>query len=391
MGLYAMGEETKLRLEQLRSELVDFTLKLFAYSLLVILPLFYWRVVQERVTAPLFAQLFPLFVGLVIVGLHLGRKKLSPTIRAILLSALLLACSVAGLILRGILGPAFSFMLLAIICLCLILPLRQMLIAGILIILVNVAVVVAHLAGTFPIDIDPVKAFTAPAAWFSYLAVPVYASVLIIFSFSRFNDSLMNILDDLEREKSTVEHMASHDQLTGLPNMRIMLIKAEQAFAIAQRQQSKPALLFVDLDHFKEVNDQFGHQTGDFVLQKVARDLQGILRASDSVVRNGGDEFLVLLTDYKSTEGLFLVAEKICKTLSKPFQSKDCECRISCSIGIAIYSEFGDDFETLYRQADHAMYEVKKTGKNGYKVYQSSDGQSPIDRPGFSALRVSDT
>ena len=252
-----------------------------------------------------------------------------------------------------------------------------MLFAGTLIVLVNVAVVVAHLAGIFAIDIDPVQAFTAPASWFSYLALPVYASVLIIFAFSRFNASLTNILDDLEHEKVTVEHLASHDQLTGLPNMRVMRIKAEQAFAMAQRQQAKPALLFVDLDHFKEINDQFGHQTGDFVLQKVARDLQGILRASDSVVRNGGDEFLILLTHCGGPQDLLLVAEKVCKVLSEPFQLKHGECRISCSIGIAIYSDDGDDLGTLYRQADHAMYQVKKTGKNGYKIYEPSDSASP--------------
>ena len=368
-----MSDEAGERLGQLRKELVDFTIALFTYSGLAIVPIFFWRSIQEREDAFVLAQLLPFAISTALIVLHLCRDYLDTVLRAILLSGLLVVCSVAGLISRGILGPAFCFMLLAIICLSLILPLRRMLVAATIIILVNIAVVALHLFGFVSISIDPVQAFNAPATWISYIMVPVYASALIIFSFSRFNMALETILKDLQREKANVEHLAHHDPLTGLPNMRVMNIRADQAFAMAKRNQATPALMFVDLDHFKFVNDHFGHEIGDRLLQQVSERISRVLRSGDTVVRNGGDEFLILLTHYTTRESLLFVAHRICAALDETFNIDEVQCEISCSIGIARYPEHGEDLATLIHNADVAMYEIKRSGKNGANIYDFQD------------------
>ena len=364
-----LNEQTLLRMGFLRKQLVDFTVSLFAYSCFIVVPLFYWRHAQEREIDFHVAQYLPFIIFVSLLALHFCKNKLEPTTRAIWLSVLLLVCAVAGLVSRGILGPAFCFMLMAIFSLSLILPLRKMLVAASLIFAVNIMVVFYHFSGGFAINIDPVQAFEAPASWVSYFIVPVYASALIIFSFSRFNTTLINILEDLEKEKSNVAYLANHDPLTGLPNIRVMEIRAEQALEMAKRNQASPAILFIDLDHFKMINDNFGHEVGDILLKEASHRIQAILRGGDTVIRNGGDEFLVLLTHYNNTDGLVLVAERICSALAKPFMIDNIQCDVSCSIGIAYYPDHGTDLQTLIEKADTAMYTVKRSGKNGVKLH----------------------
>jgi diguanylate cyclase (GGDEF)-like protein len=370
-----MVRETQRRIDRLRKELVDFTIALFTYSSVIVVPIFYWRVSQERETGYLVAEILPFVIAAALVGLHLAREKLTPIVRALILSGLLLVCSVAGLIARGILGPAFCFMLLAVICLCLILPLRQMLLAAVIIFAANLAVVLLHLSGELSINIDPAQAFAEPASWLAYLLVPLYASVLIVFTFSRFNESLVDTLEELEAERATIAHMANHDPLTDLPNMRVMEIRAKQAFAMARRGQARPALLFIDLDEFKSVNDELGHDVGDMLLKEVSVRIQQLLREEDTVARSGGDEFLVLITHFKEVSDVLYVAEKICAAMTEPFSPGGHECRISCSIGIAHYPEHGDDLQSLSRMADRAMYSVKRSGKKGFRIWQGEDLQ----------------
>lgn len=199
--------------------------------------------------------------------------------------------------------------------------------------------------------------------------MPLYASILIIFSFSRFNRSLSETLERLEEERATVAHMANHDPLTGLPNMRIMEIRAKQAFAMAKRGQARPAL-FIDLDHFKPVNDELGRDVGDMLLKEASARMRTMLREGDSLVRSGGDEFLVLLTHFNDEGDVLSVAEKIRNAVVRPFKLGVAEC----SIGIAFYPD-GDDLQSLSRLADNAMYGVKRSGKNGIRIWRNEDAE----------------
>ncbi len=159
--------------------------------------------------------------------------------------------------------------------------------------------------------------------------------------------------------------MAFYDQLTGLPN-RIMF---ENYFALTLagqiHQEQKLALIFIDLDHFKQVNDELGHDVGDLLLKEVGMRIKGVMRENDLLARLGGDEFIALLSSV-SHEIITLVAERIIDAFSRNFVVKGHELRVGASIGISMYPKDGRDLETLIKSADKAMYTAKKKGKNQY-------------------------
>lgn len=158
--------------------------------------------------------------------------------------------------------------------------------------------------------------------------------------------------------------LASHDALTGLPNRQLLSDRLVQALAAARRDRTRLALMFIDLDEFKPVNDRYGHAVGDDLLISVSGRIQACIRESDTVSRIGGDEFIVLLPIVDEAQGVLDVAEKIRAALCQPFELAGQCLSISSSIGIAIYPEHGLDESALFKNADDAMYHAKKSGRN---------------------------
>jgi diguanylate cyclase (GGDEF)-like protein len=174
----------------------------------------------------------------------------------------------------------------------------------------------------------------------------------------------------LQAQKYAVEILAMHDPLTGLPNRRLLSDRIMQAIALCQRSKTIGALLLFDLDKFKPVNDTFGHEIGDLLLKEVAnRTLAVLLRSSDTLARLGGDEFVVLLPQIDALSNAEAVAEKIRRTLVEPFYIDRHTLNISCSIGIAIIPEHGENQLPLMKHADDAMYLSKSHGRNCFTLY----------------------
>ncbi|HSR36079.1 MAG TPA: diguanylate cyclase, partial [Desulfurivibrionaceae bacterium] len=167
-------------------------------------------------------------------------------------------------------------------------------------------------------------------------------------------------------------HMAHFDALTGLPNRTLFHDRLRQAVRTAHRYQRRLSLIYVDLDDFKQVNDQLGHGAGDTLLRGVASRLLDCVRRSDTVGRMGGDEFTVLLSETENREQVAIVAKKIMDALAIPFDLKGAERRIHASLGIAIYPEDGDEPGTLLKNADSAMYQAKQRCKNCYRFYRDA-------------------
>lgn len=165
-------------------------------------------------------------------------------------------------------------------------------------------------------------------------------------------------------------YMAHHDPLTNLPNRSLFFDLVTQGLALARRNETIMALMYIDLDKFKPINDNYGHEAGDLVLQHVARRMSDCVRDSDSVARIGGDEFVVLLLDVGDEEAAVAVAEKIRTSLNQPFDVAGKMLSISSSIGIAIYPEHGSDADELARNADSAMYHAKQSGRDNVKVFR---------------------
>lgn len=169
-----------------------------------------------------------------------------------------------------------------------------------------------------------------------------------------------------------VHHLAHYDVLTDLPNRSLLTDRLHQALAQARREKSKLALMFLDLDNFKPVNDSLGHDMGDLLLKAVALRLEDcIKRESDTVSRVGGDEFVIILPHIEANEDAATIAEKIVNALTEPFEINHHVINISCSIGIGVYPLHGTDVTTLMQVADNAMYEAKRAGRACFRFYDS--------------------
>lgn len=181
-----------------------------------------------------------------------------------------------------------------------------------------------------------------------------------------------NMIDITTRKaiEQQVQHLAHHDPLTDLPNRALLNDRLHQALAQARRDNEMLAIMYLDLDDFKPVNDSLGHDVGDLLLKEVAtRLLSCVKRQSDTVSRMGGDEFVVLITDVEQQRDIELIAENIVNSLSLPFIIEAHNVNISASLGIAIYPQSGTDSISLMKNADNAMYEAKNAGRNCFKIF----------------------
>lgn len=166
--------------------------------------------------------------------------------------------------------------------------------------------------------------------------------------------------------------MAFYDALTGLPNRRLFDERISHAFLGARRNKQTIALMFIDVDHFKHINDNYGHDIGDEVIKAIAGKMQVVLRASDTLSRFGGDEFVVLLTDVPNTEAALKVAENLRQPFAEKLTFGSTSVRITLSIGVAIWSpEHDESVISLLKKADIALYDVKARGRDGVGLYQS--------------------
>jgi diguanylate cyclase (GGDEF)-like protein len=182
-------------------------------------------------------------------------------------------------------------------------------------------------------------------------------------------DALEQRSEDLSRAVQAAEHLATHDSLTGLANRAVFLDQVEKAVHSARRDDQNLALLFIDLDGFKDVNDTLGHATGDALLRSVADRLESVVRTSDVVARLGGDEFTILLPKLAAAQDASFVARKVLRLLSSTHEIDGRHVVATPSIGIAIFPSDGDDSDSLLRNADRAMYEAKSRGKGCYQFF----------------------
>jgi len=181
--------------------------------------------------------------------------------------------------------------------------------------------------------------------------------------------SLVQDVTERMNTERTIHYMAHHDALTGLPNRRLMQDRLHQAIMAARRKQRHVGVLFTDLDRFKVVNDTLGHDTGDFILKEIARRLVSCVREVDTVCREGGDEFIVILPELERPEHARTVADKILKELARPIEIGGHEIHVTPSIGISHYPNDATDVQQLLKQADNAMYQAKDAGRNTVRFF----------------------
>ena len=220
--------------------------------------------------------------------------------------------------------------------------------------------------------------------------VEVEASITNLLKRTELRGILVIIRDISARrqDEERIQHMAHHDPLTGLPNRRRLAEQALLELQAAERSGTEIAVLFCDLDHFKEINDSLGHIVGDLLLIQVSSQIKRSLRDSDILARLGGDEFMVLMPG-SGRDGAARVADKIIEVLRKPVLLGEHELRVTCSIGISIYPEHGNTFQELLVNADIAMYQSKQFGRNAFSFYDPTRPATQISttrKPSNDAL-----
>ncbi len=182
----------------------------------------------------------------------------------------------------------------------------------------------------------------------------------------------LNYAIERKQLQNNIVYMAHHDQLTGLANRSMFLTRLEHAMHNAARRDEYLAVLYLDIDHFKPINDALGHGVGDCLLVEVAKRLESFVREIDTVARLGGDEFAIVLEGINSTQDVATVSKKIISGLADPFIIAENNLHISSSIGVAIYPQHGKDIPTMVNNADAAMYKAKRSGRNRYVIYKEN-------------------
>ncbi|MEQ6917017.1 diguanylate cyclase domain-containing protein [Halomonas aquatica] len=199
------------------------------------------------------------------------------------------------------------------------------------------------------------------------------------------------VFHDATRSRAMSERMAylaQHDALTGLPNRALLTERLSRAISLARRHRHLVALLYLNLDAFKSINDALGHEVGDRLLQAVAGRLQGCMRDTDTLCRQGGDEFVILLAELRQPEDATTVAEKLLAALGRPLHVQGHELLVTLSIGISLFPDDADDADALMQNADTAMYHTKRNGRNGHRSFTAEmDVRQCQRRRGDSGLQ----
>lgn len=184
-----------------------------------------------------------------------------------------------------------------------------------------------------------------------------------------------------ETAAAQMSYLAEHDFLTGLPNRSLLTDRMAQAIALAERHGKTVALMYMDLDHFKDINDSLGHAVGDQLLQSVATRLQACVRHSDTVSRQGGDEFAVLLPEVEAQQDAIIIAQKLIEAMAPPHLIGGHQIQATLSIGISHYPDDGRDVDTVLKHADTAMYHAKQLGRSNFQVFTPGMNLPQVPRP----------
>jgi len=194
-----------------------------------------------------------------------------------------------------------------------------------------------------------------------------------VMKYRRLYEEAKRELTERKQVEETIRYLAYYDPLSGLPNRLLFNHRLTLELAHAHRNQQKLAVMLLDLDRFKDVNDTLGHSGGDKLLQAVGSRLTSLLRKSDTTARMGGDEYLLLLPEIKGMEDAAEIAQKVLEAIRKLFMFDSHELRVTTSIGVAIYPDDGEDTDTLIKSADIAMYRAKDEGRDNYQCYSGKE------------------
>jgi len=356
-------EVAGVRWEDIRRRLIERIWHAFFYLAIIGAPFSIYRAAGTG-WSPLYS--LHLVLAFVVIGLTLWPRLAPSGVKAVLAIGILWGIGMAGLLSFGLLSSGINALLLT----CMIVSMlysRQAALLSAIGITLSIAIAgIGFTTGYLVIPVDANLYVKNPIVWGGSILVPIVFTILVIISISVFQESIRALLAEVQRQRDVIAHQVIHDSLTGLPSLRLATDRLEISIHRARRSKSRVAVMFIDLDGFKIVNDFHGHDAGDHVLIDVARRLRQVVRTADTAARIGGDEFLVILSEIPDRRVAAEIAEKIIAAIAEPILFQDQPLSVTASIGISIFPDDGDDVGVLKRLADQSMYGVKRAGKNNY-------------------------
>lgn len=301
---------------------------------------------------------------------YLFRGRLSLRAKSALLTLVFWAVGLPGMFTMGF--PATSVWWLVLSCLVAgtVYSIRIGIALGLATLSVVAIAATGFISGALTLAFDHDDYLRLPSAWAALLVVTGAFTFIVLRSTWLYNNAVVDLLRQVSEQRDQIEKLAMHDRLTGLPLAQLAEDRLTMAVHASRRSGRKVALMFIDLDDFKAVNDNYGHEAGNVVLREVAHGIQAALRADDTVARVGGDELLAIIGDLQGVDPAGVVAAKIIRAAGRPVLFNGHTIRVGASVGIAIFPDDGGTAQLLLARADAAMYSAKKAGKNRYAFSQ---------------------
>ncbi len=303
-----------------------------------------------------------------IACVFLVRERLRPTFKLAMIVVVFWVVGVTGLATNGLVGAAVWWLSLSVLLVTALHSVR----AGVGVALVTFAVTALAAAGFIQgwlvLPYDANAYIRTASAWANVMVAVVLLPALVFSTVISFQRSTIQLLEEVDGQREMIRQLATHDELTGVPTLRLATDRLEQALLGAARSGGRVAVLFIDLDGFKAINDIHGHEAGDAVLKSVAQRCRNVLRAQDTVARKGGDEFIAILQGVDGQDAALALAQRIIDTLSVPVHYGGQPLRVGASIGVALFPEHALTAADLIRAGDAAMYEAKRAGSNQMRL-----------------------
>ncbi len=317
-------------------------------------------------------------IALLVVALALLRRGATDLAAALMLGTVT-AMAITLMVLNSGLRDITVAALPGVLVISALLGTRRMLLSLLALMLAAVALLgLANVSGWYVNVVRPVRLSTVVDT-LAVLLVTGFAVALLAGDLTRALARLRGENEEVRRSRDRIEFLATHDALTGLPNRLLARDRYEQAVAAARRTGRRVALLYLDLDHFRTVNDSLGHPAGDELLRRLGERLRGLLRASDTVSRTGGDEFLLLLGGIADGDAAAEVGHKVLALAAAPLAVDGVELHLGASLGIALFPDDGESFDALLKKADIAMYRAKDAGRSTLRFFDAAMNDSVAD------------
>ena len=364
-------------LEALREGFVTRMWRGYMFVAAIAIPIVLWRAYTVGWMA---MHLFHLSMIAVVLGIGAIQPRLPLGTRAILLICLLWMTGVPGLFFFGLSAASVWWLVLSSLVAGVIFSPRTGLIVATATGVLMAGVGLGFVSGALHPSISADAFLVMASSWATLILVSGVFSVMVLRAFTSYVIAAHELLLRIKQQRDVIERLSLHDPLTGLPLASLANDRIQMAMHAARRASKRMALLFVDLDEFKRINDSGGHDFGDAVLKLSAERMLTCLRSEDTVARIGGDEFLVVLGGIGQPVQAARVSEKLIRALSQPIEHQGRSLQVGASIGIALYPDDASEVQDLRRTADLAMYEAKRQGRGRWQFSRepADEAQAPV-------------